>query len=134
MNVALHLPRNMKTTSITTSRVIRMVSLNEPMVLTMLSEESMTVDILMSEGSEGATSASFSFTPLITFTVFEPVCLVMAIMADFMPLVKDSWDFSCGPSKIVATSLKYTRCPFDCPTTTSSISLGSLNSFSTLKV
>ena len=53
INVALHLPRNMNTTNITTSKVIRMVFRRELMVLMMLSEESMTVEIWMSGGRLG---------------------------------------------------------------------------------
>ena len=50
MKVALHLPRNRKTTSITTRRVMIMVSFRELMVLMIFVEPSTTVVILMSEG------------------------------------------------------------------------------------
>ena len=74
MKVALHLPRKMNTTSITTMKVMRMVSLRELMVFMILSEESITVVISMSEGSSFWISASFFLTFLITFTVFAPDC------------------------------------------------------------
>ncbi|CDC65189.1 unknown [Bacteroides sp. CAG:770] len=94
MNVALHLPRNTYTTSMTTRNVIMMVSFRELILLMILSELSMTVAIWISEGSVGSMSFSSSNTPLMTFTVLEPVCFWMTIWAERLPLVTACCSFS----------------------------------------
>ena len=69
IRVPLHLPRNRKTTSITTRKVIRIVSTRDLMVLMMFLEESTTVVICISEGRLCSMVARAFLTSLITFTV-----------------------------------------------------------------
>ena len=69
MRVPLHRPRNTYTTSITTRKVMRMVSFRELIVFRMLSEESTTVVTLMSEGRFRSNFFISFLTPRITFTV-----------------------------------------------------------------
>ena len=129
MNVALHLPRKTYTTSITTKKVIMMVSFNELILFLMLLEESMTVSILISVGSVSSIEVSAFLTPSMTFTVLAPDCFMMTICAERLPLVTASCSFSSCPSLTVATSLRYTASPFLYARTMSSSSEGSLNSF-----
>ena len=74
INVALHLPRKMKTTSITMKKVVKMVSFNELMVLTMFSEPSMMMFTLTSEGRSFCIFLSSRLMPLETFTALASVC------------------------------------------------------------
>src|SRR5574344_2372012 len=74
INVALHLPRKMKTTSITMKKVVKMVSFNELMVLTMFSEPSMMMFTLTSEGRSFCIFLSSRMMPLETFTALASVC------------------------------------------------------------
>ena len=69
MRVPFNRPRKRKTTSITTMKVMRMVSLREPMVRRMLSELSITVVICTSEGRLRSRRAISFFTLRITSTV-----------------------------------------------------------------
>ena len=69
IRVPLHLPRNRNTTSMTTRKVIRMVSIRDLMVLRMFLEESTTVVILISDGRLCSRVARAFLTSLITFTV-----------------------------------------------------------------
>ena len=87
MNVALHRPRNTNTTSMTTRNVIRMVSLRVLIVLMILSEESTTVVISISEGRVSLISTNCFLMFLITLTVLAPDCFWMTIWAERTPLV-----------------------------------------------
>ena len=69
IRVPFHRPRKMYTMSITTRNVMRIVSFRELMVRRMLSEESTTGVILMSDGRLRWSLASSFLTPRITFTV-----------------------------------------------------------------
>ena len=69
MRVPFRRPRKRNTTSITTRKVMRMVSFREPMVRRMLSELSTTVMILISAGRLRSRPARVAFTFLITSTV-----------------------------------------------------------------
>ena len=106
MKVALQRPRNTNTTSMTTRKVIRMVSFRVLMVLMMLSEESTMVVISMSEGRFFFISTSCFLMFLMTLTVLAPDCFWMTIWAERTPLVYDSISFSWLPSRTVATSLR----------------------------
>ena len=87
MNVALHLHKKTNTTSMTTRRVMIMVSLRELIVFRISEELSTTSVILISEGRVGAISAILCFAAFTTLTVFAPDCFWIAIMADRFPLV-----------------------------------------------
>ena len=87
MKVARQRPRNTKTTSITTRNVMMIVSRRVLIVLMMLSEESMTVSMWMSEGRSFSISASCFLTSRITLTVLAPVCFWIAIWAERTPPV-----------------------------------------------
>ena len=69
MRVPFHRPRKIYTMIITTRKVMRIVSFRELMVRRMLSEESTTGVILMSDGRLRSILASSFLTPRITFTV-----------------------------------------------------------------
>ena len=106
MKVARQRPRKRKTTSMTTRKVIRMVSLRVLIVLMMLSEESTMVVISISEGRFFLISTSCFLIFLMTFTVLAPDCFWITIWAERSPLVYDSISFSWLPSRTVATSLR----------------------------
>ena len=74
MKVALHLPKNRYTTSITTKNVIAIVSTNELMVLMILSDVFTITSILTSEGRFFCKFGSISITLLEMFTEFAPDC------------------------------------------------------------
>ena len=69
IRVPFHRPRKMYTMSITTRNVMRIVSFRESMVRRILSDESTTGVILMSDGRLRCSLASSFLTPRITFTV-----------------------------------------------------------------
>ena len=74
MNVALHLPKNRYTTTITSKNVIAMVSTKELMVLTILSQVFTITSILTSEGRFFCKVGSIAITLLEMFTEFAPDC------------------------------------------------------------
>ena len=87
IRVPFHRPRKMYTMSITTRNVMRIVSFRESMVRRMLSDESTTGVILMSDGRLRCSLASSFLTPRITFTVLYPDCFWMMICAPRTPFV-----------------------------------------------
>ena len=131
MKVALHLPKNRYTTSITTKNVIAIVSTNELMVLMILSDVFTITSILTSEGRFFCKFGSISITLLEMFTEFAPDCFCTIIIPPFFPLLKVSLERSSRPSWIVATSFKYTGLPLFTPTTRCFISSALANSFCT---
>ena len=87
MKVALQRPRNRNTTSITTRKVMMMVSRSVLMVLMILVEPSTTVSILISDGRFFSILTSCFFTLRMTSTVFAPLCFWMMMRAARRPLV-----------------------------------------------
>ena len=87
MSVPFSRPRKRNTTSITTRKVIRMVSFRELMVRRILEELSTTVVILTSAGRVFSRRASSFFTLRITSTVLYPDCFWIIIWAPRVPLV-----------------------------------------------
>ena len=69
MRVPFRRPRKRNTTSITTRKVMRMVSLREPMVMRILLELSTTVVIFTSAGRLRSSLARVAFTFSMTCTV-----------------------------------------------------------------
>ena len=86
MKVALQRPRNANTTSITTRKVIRMVSLRELMVFRMFLELSTTTVIFTSEGRVFSILFISFLIFLITSTVLAPDCFCITIPAPWTPL------------------------------------------------
>ena len=87
MRVPLQRPRKTYTTSITTRKVIRMVSFRELMVLMIWSDESMTVTKEKSDGRVFSMFFIAFFTSRITCTVLYPDCFWMIIWAPRTPFV-----------------------------------------------
>ena len=87
MRVPLQRPRKTYTTSITTRKVIIMVSFKESMVLMMWSEESMTVTKEISDGRVFSMFFIAFFTSRITWTVLYPDCFWIMIWAPRVPFV-----------------------------------------------
>ena len=87
MRVPLQRPRKTYTTSITTRKVIIMVSFKESMVLMILSDVSMTVTKEKSAGRVFSMFFMAFFTSRMTWTVLYPDCFWMMIWAPRVPFV-----------------------------------------------
>ena len=74
MKVEVQLPRKRNTTSITTRKVMIMVSTRVLMVLMISVELSLMMLISISEGRVFSMFFSYFFTSLMTFTVLAPDC------------------------------------------------------------
>ena len=91
MKVALQRPRKANTTSITTRKVIMMVSFRESRVFRMLRELSSTVVIFTSEGRVFSIFFISFLIFLITSTVLAPDCFWITMPAPCTPLQYCSW-------------------------------------------
>ena len=87
MKVDFQFPRKRKTTSITTRKVMMMVSMRVRIVLMISREPSTIVVIFTSEGSVFSICASCFLTPLMTFTVLASLCFWMTTRAARRPFV-----------------------------------------------
>ena len=87
INVDLIFPRNRNTTSITTRKVMMMVSRRVLMVLIISVDPSTRMLTSISAGSVGSILASCFLMPLITLTVLAPDCFWIMILAERSPSV-----------------------------------------------
>ena len=87
MMVDFQLPRNRNTTSITTRKVMMMVSIRVWIVLMISREPSTIVVILTSAGRVFSIWAICFLMPRMTLTVLAPVWRWMTIRAARLPLV-----------------------------------------------
>ena len=87
MMVALQRPRKRNVTSITSRKVVAMVSRNELTVDMMLSEVSTILNISTSDGSDGIMVFSCSCTPWATATELAPDRFCTTIIPPFSLLL-----------------------------------------------